>query len=143
MDLVRTVSFYVYSAERSGRAKVFAFAAAYTALVVNSRHEDCSSVCCCVFHHLNGILGAMFGACTTMVAVGNRDAVLLDPYCVTDMNERLIFLSDCLNSSGRTNLRTMCALGSAVAALEGHLGLHEPERIRRRAQHIIRARTYA
>ena len=127
---VRTVSFYVYSAERSGRAEVFALAAAYTALVVNSRHEDCSSVCRCVFHHLDGVRGTVAGTRTTMVAARHRDAVLLDPHCVTDMNEGLVFLSDSLNSACRTHLRTMRALRSAVTALEGHLGLHEPERIR-------------
>ena len=125
LHYVRTVSFYVDSAEWACGAEVFALAAAYTAFDVNSRHEDCSPVCRCVFHHLNGVRRTMAGTSTTMIAARHGDAVLLDPHGVTDMNEGLIFLSDCLNSACRTNLRTMRTLRSAVTALEGHLGLHE------------------
>ena len=103
------------------------FAAADTAFFVNCRHKDCSSVCRCMFHHLNGVFGTMFGTRATMVTVGHGDAVLLDPHSVTDMNEGFIFSLNCLNSARRTHLRTMRTLGSTVTALERHLGLHEAE----------------
>lgn len=138
-----TVSFYVDSAERASRAEVLALAAAYTALVINSRHEDGSSVCRRVFHHMNGVSGTMFGARTAMVAVGHGDAVLLDPHRVTDMNEGLVFSPDSLNSAGRTHLGTTCTLRSAVTALEGHLRLHQSHRVGRRPQHVVRTRTHA
>lgn len=118
MDLVGTVSFYIDSAERSSGAEVLALAAAYTALVVNSRHEDCSSVCRCVFHHLYGVSRTVFGARSAVVATRHGDAVLLDPHGVTDMNEGLVFLPDGLNSPRRADLGAMRTLRSAIAALE-------------------------
>ena len=143
MDLVRTVSFYVDCAEGAGRTEVLAFTATDTAFFVNSRHEDRSSVSRRVFHHLNGILGTMFGTRPTMVTVGHGDAVLLNPHSVTDMNEGFIFLFDSLNSTRRAYLRTMRTLRSAITALERHLGLHEAERVRRRTQDVVRTRTHA
>ena len=126
---VRTISFYIDSTERSCRAEVLALAAAYTAFVVNSRHEDCSFVSRSVFHHLNSVCRTMFGARAAMVAVDHRDAVLLDPHGVTDMNEGLVLLSYCLNSTRRADLRAMSAFRSAIAAFERHLGLHKPKRV--------------
>ena len=129
MDLVSSISFYVDRAEWSCRTEVFAFTATDTAFFVNSRHEDRSSVSRSMFHHLNGILGTMFGTRPTMITIGHGDTVLLDPHGVTDMNEGFIFLFDSLNSTRRAYLRTMRTLRSAITALERHLGLHEAERV--------------
>lgn len=140
---VGTVSFYIDSTERSGGTYIFALAAADAAFVVNSRHEDCSSVSRSVFNHLNGIRRTMAGTSSAMIAVSHRDTVLLDPHGVTDMNEGFIFLSNSLNGACRANLRATCTLRTAVTALEGHLGLHQSQRIGRRTQHAVRACTDA
>ena len=143
MDLVGTVSFYIDSTERSGGTYIFALAAADAAFVVNSRHEDCSSVCRCVFHHLYGVSRTVFGARAAVVATRHGDAVLLDPHGVTDMNEGFIFLLDSLDGACRARLRTARTLGTAVTALERHLRLHEAQRVGRRTQYVVRAGTHA
>jgi len=129
MDLVGTVSFHVNGAEGSGRADILTFAASDTALLVNSGHLHCPSVRRGMLYHLDGIRRAMLGARAAMVAVGNRDTVLLKPYGVTDMNEGFIFLFDSLDGACRACLRAMRTFGTAVAALERHLRLHEAHRV--------------
>ena len=96
-----------------------------------------------MLHHLDSIGGTLFGTRAAVVAVDDRNTVLLDPHGATDMNKRFIFLPDSLNSAGRAYLRTTCTLGTAVTALERHLGLHEAQQVGRRTQDIIRTGTHA
>ena len=56
---------------------------------------------------------------------------------------RLFFLGDLPDGAGRAKLGAAGALRAAVAALVGHLGLHEVLEVRRRTEHVVRALGHA
>ena len=90
-----------------------------------------------VFHHLDGAGGAVAGAVAAAHAVGEHHAVVLDPYGMADMDGGLLLLGDGLDGTGRADLAATGALGTAVADLIRHGGLHEMHQVGRGTQHVV------
>ena len=142
IDLVHFVSFYIDGAEGPCGTEVLALAAAYTFLGIFYRHFDNFAVDL-FLHHLNRPCGTVTRTSTAVVTIGDRDAVLLNPYGVTDMDGGLLLFGDSFDSTRRADLTATRTLGAAISALKGHFGLHEFHWVGRRAQHIIRTRADA
>ena len=140
--MVHGVSFYINGAERPCGTEVLALAATDTFLGIYYRHFHTIAVNL-LLHHLNRPCGAVTRTSTAVVTVGHRDAVLLNPYGVTDMDGGLLLFGNSFDCTRRAYLAATCTLRTAIAALKGHLGLHEFHRVGRRAQHIIRTRADA
>ena len=136
------IALYIDGAKRTSRAEVFALAATDTFLGVNDRHFDRFAVDL-LLHHLNRPSRAVTRTRAAMVAVGDRDAVLLNPDGVTDMDSSLLLFGNGFDSARRTHLTATRTLRAAVAALERHLRLHEPHRVGRWTQYVIRTRADA
>lgn len=115
--MMHFVALHVDSAEGVCRAKMLAFAATDTFLRVDKRHFYGVTVDLFA-DHLDRFGRAMTCTCAARISVVDRNAVLLNPYCVTDMNGSFLFRSDTLDSSRGANLAATCTLGTAVAALE-------------------------
>ena len=140
--MVYGVSFYIDGAEGACGAEVFAFSATDTFFGIDHRHFDCVTVDL-FLHHLDCPRRAVARTSTTMVAVSDGNAVLLYPYGMPDVNGGLLLFGDWFDCTGGADLTATGTLGTTVAALKGHLGLHEPQRIRRWAQYVIRTRADA
>ena len=137
--MVHLVAFDIDGAERSCRTEVLTLAATYTPLAVHSRHLYLSSVGSGIVHHLYSPRWAMPCTCATAVTVADRDAVVGYPYRVSDMYSSLLLTRDGPDGICRTDLRAVGALRATVSALEGHLGLHQPQQVGRWSQHIVPA----
>ena len=140
--MVYGISFYIDGAERSCGAKILALAATDTFFGIYDRHFHLFAVDL-FLHHLDCPRRAVTRTSTTMVAVGDGDAVLLDPHGMPDVNGGLLLFGDWFDCTGGADLTATGTLGTAVAALKGHLGLHEPQRVSRWAQDVIRTRADA
>ena len=123
------IAFYIYCAEWSCRAQVFALAAADASLGINGRHLHFATIGIGVIDHQNSLRLAAACADAAFVALGYGDAVLLDPHGTADTDSGLILWKDRANCPCRTHLRTAIALGTAETALERHLGLHKAHRV--------------
>ena len=121
--------------DRACRAEVLAGAAADAALLVHHRTAIAGFL---VFHQADGAGGAVAGAVAALHAflhhaesgihAGRAHMVL-----------RLLLLGDSLDGPGRAEFRAAGAFRAAVAALVGHLGLHQVLEVRRRTEHVVRA----
>ena len=122
--MMHLIPFYVYRAERSGRAEVLACPAAYAFVLVHGRHLHCA-VRAIVVNHLDGSRRAVTCAVATADAVGQHHAIVLDPYGMPHMDAGLLLTGNGLDGTGRADLAATCAFGTAIAALKRHRGLHE------------------
>ena len=122
--MVHFISFHINCAERSGRAEVLAGAAADAFVFVDGRHLYLA-VRTFVIHHLDSSSGAVACTVATADAIGQHNAILLDPYGMSDMDASLFLTGDGLDGTGRADLAAAGAFGTAVAALKRHCGLHE------------------
>jgi hypothetical protein len=59
----------------------------------------------------------MAGAVATLYPIGNRHAVLLDPYGMTNLDRGLLVLINRFDSPSRTNLRAAVTLWATIAML--------------------------
>ena len=128
-------SLNIYSRQGPAWAEVFTFAASQTTVLVNRRYEIAR---CGVCHNFYCIGRADFEAVAAVCAL-RRQTVLLNHHGVTDTYRCLFGRGYLLYCSGRTHLRAACALGSAVAVVETHPGLHECIQLLRRDQHAVGA----
>ena len=140
--MVHGVSFYIDGAEGACGAEVFAFAATDTFLCIHYRYFDHATVDL-LLHHLDCPRRAVTRTRAAVVAVGDGDAVLLNPHGVTDMDSSLLLFGNGFDSTRWAHLRATGTLRAAVTALERHLRLHEPQRVGRWPQHVIRTCTDA
>ena len=140
--MVNFISFHINRAERSGGAEVLAGTAADAAVFVHGGHfyRTIRSV---VIHHLDGSRRAMALAVAARNTVAQRNAVLLDPYGVADVNHRLFLTREVLDGAGRANMAALHAFGTAVAALKRHGGLHEVLQVGGGPKDIVRALRHA
>ena len=109
------VSFYINSSERSGGAQILACSAAYAASLVDGGNVSSLFVVRVVGNHLYGSDGTMAGAIPALNAIGQWDAVFLDPYCMSNLSRGFVFMPDRLDGAGRTYLRTAGAFRTAVS----------------------------
>ena len=111
------IALYIDGAKRTSGAEVLAFAATDAFAGIDKRHFYGATVDLFA-DHLNRFGRAVTCAGTARITVDDRYAVLLNPYCVTDMNGCFLFRSDTLDGSRGAYLAATCTLGTAVAALE-------------------------
>ena len=122
--MMHLIPFYVYRAERSGRAEVLAGTAAYAFVLVHGRHLHCA-VRAIVVNHLDSSCRAVTCAVAAADAVGQHHAIVLDPYGMPHMDICLLLTGNGLYGTGRADLAAAGAFGTAIAALKRHRGLHE------------------
>ena len=118
------VSFHINRTERSGRAEVLTSATAYALVLVHGRHLH-RAVWTFVVYHLDGSRRAMAGAIAATDAVGQHNAVFLDPHSMTYMDAGLFLACDGLDGTSRADLAATGTFGTAVAALKRHRRLHK------------------
>lgn len=135
--MMHLIPFHINCAERSGRAEVFAGAAADAFVLVHGRHLH-RAVRAFVVYHLDGTRGAVAGAVAAADAVGEHHAVFLNPYGMTHMDTGLFLTCDGLDGTGRADLAASRAFRATVAALKRHRGLHEVHQVGGRTQNIVR-----
>ena len=143
MNMVCYVSFDIDCAERSCRAEVFALAAAYTAFFIHRRHLHRATVRGCMIDHLNCIRRTLACTYAARLTLSNRDTVVGYPHRMPDADSCLVLNSDRSYSLRWAHLGAKRTFRTAVAALERHLRLHQPQWVRRTAQHVVRAGTDA
>ena len=122
--MVHFISFHVNCAKRSGRAEVFAGAAADAFVLVYGRHFHLA-VRAFVVHHLNGTCGAVACAVAATHTVGQYDAIIFNPNGMTHMDASLLFPCNRFDGTSGADLAASRAFGTAIAALKRHRGLHE------------------
>ena len=130
------VSFYIDGRKRTHRAEVFARTATNATLGVH--HHVLALVWTRFVHH--NLYSASRTSIHTLAAIHLlfvHQAVLLNPYGMTDLRARFLFASNRLDSTGRTHVATLCTLWAAIAIFVRHLGLHQCEQAGRWAQHIV------
>ena len=150
------VSLHIDSAEGTGRTKVLAGTATDTLLLIHNGNQQqaltrnllivgiqpASSV---LMHtslqgnHLDSSGRTMAGTVATGYAVGNRNTVVFQPYGMTHLRSCALFYGNGLNSTRRTDVAATGTFGSAVTALEAHLGLHKAVQAVAGTQHIVGA----
>lgn len=79
------MALHVDGTEWPYRAEVLAGSATNTAILINCRNARRLLILWVHLHHGNGSYRAMTGTVTTRHAIGNRQAVLLNPYGMTDL----------------------------------------------------------
>lgn len=126
--MMHLIPFYVYRAERSGRAEVLAGAAADALVLVYGRHLH-RSVRVFVVYHLDGSCRAVTCAVAARYSIGKNYTIFLNPHGMADMDGGLFFSRDGLNGTGRAYLAATCTFGTAIAALKRHRGLHEVHQV--------------
>ena len=122
--MMHLIPFYVYRAERSGRAEVLAGTAADALVLVNSRNLHCA-VRAFVVYHLDSSCRAVTCAVAAADAVGQHHAIVLDPHGMPHMDICLLLTGNGLDGTGRADLAAAGAFGTAIAALKRHRGLHK------------------
>ena len=85
----------------------------------------------------------MAGTVPPFHLVCDADAILLNPYGMTDLDGRFLGEARQMDGIGRTHLRTLGAFGAAVTAFVGHFRLHQFCQVRRRTEHLVGAYRYA
>ena len=117
-------------AEGTSRTHIFACSAAQTTLGVDHGNAGRILAAILLSYHLYCSVGAVTLAVTAINIVRYDDTVLFYPYSVTNLNRRLFSNGNRLNSASRANLLTLVTLGTAVAILVRHRGLHKHLQIR-------------
>ena len=115
--MVHRITLHIDGAEGSCGAEVLAFAAAYTPFRIHHGHLHNPAVNLALYHPYR-THRAMTRTGTAAVAVGERDAVLLHPHGVTDMESGLLFFGDSLDGTCRAHLAAAGAFGAAETAFE-------------------------
>ena len=127
---VSVVSLNVYGTEWTCRTKVLASAASYAAFGIDHRNPESFLSSLFQWYHLYGTSGAMALAVATRLTVAHRDAVLSDPYRMTNLYGRFLLTCNGTYGTSGTDVGTPCTLGTAIAALVGHFRLHETRKVR-------------
>lgn len=107
----------IYGTERPRRAKVLTSPAADAPLSVDDRDFDGVGVIGIGRDHKDGPRRAMTGAIAARNAVGEGDAIVLNPDGVANAGGRLVLLRDGADGAGGAYLGAAGALGTAIAAL--------------------------
>ena len=137
------MSFHIDCAERACRTQVITCAAADAAFGIDNGYLGGLRISGVRSHHLYGADRAVAGAVAALHLIGDADAILLNPYGMTDLDGRFLGEACQMDGIGRTHLRTLGAFGAAVTAFVGHFRLHQFCQVRRRTEHLVGAYRYA
>ena len=141
--MVYFAALHVDCAEGACRAKVLAGPAPDATFLVHNRYLGRIGVGGIGRHHQYGPGRTVAGTVAAVYAVGQRHAVLLYPHGVPYLCGRLVGQADGADGPGGADFGTTVALGAAVSAFVGHLGLHQAEQAGGGAQHLVGADRYA
>ena len=117
IGVVHFIPFHINCAKRSGRAEVFAGAAADAFVLVHGRHLHLA-VRAFVIHHLYGSCWAVACAVATADAIGAHYAIFLDPYGMTHVDVSLFLTRNGLDGTGRADLAATRTFWATIAALK-------------------------
>ena len=117
------VAFHVDSGEWADGAEVFASTATKATFRVDGRDFYFGIVG--QGHHCDCARGTMLSAIATGNAVFLREAIVLDPYCVSGADGGLLLACDGVDSSCGADIAAFGTFGAAVAVFKSHFGLHE------------------
>lgn len=137
------MSFNVDGTERSCRTKILA--SSTTDATLSIHHGDSRRI----LHirigrdHLYGSCRTMPGAVAAIHPVCQRDAVLLYPHGMTDLDGRFVCCRDFQDSTSRTDFRTLRAFRAAITSFVGSLRLHQCFQFHRGTEHTVRTDRYA
>lgn len=129
---------YVDGTEWLGRTKILARSATDATALVDGRELRRVLILRICRNHHDGSRRTVAGAVAAFHTIGEDDAVLLRPHCMTNLYARLILLLDRLDGTGRTNLAASVALWSAVATFIRHRRLHQLHQVCARAKYVVR-----
>lgn len=117
-------------------AEIFASATTDAALGIDNGGSHTTLFIGLEIDHIDGASGTMTSAVSAAHSFGS-ETIILDNACGTDLDARFLSKVDEANGIVGTNFGTTVALGTAVAALVLHDGLHECVEISRGTQHTI------
>ena len=123
--------------EGTGGTEMLAGTATDASALVDSGYVGRLVVIGIAGHHLDGSRGTMAGTVATINAIGENQAVFLNPYGVADLRGCFQFLADGLDGTGRADLRTTVALRAAVAFFVAHGWHHQVHQVVRGAQDLV------
>ena len=124
---MRLVPFDVDGAEGAGGAEVLTGTATDAQRLVDSGDVSTEFVVGIEGYHLDGSRGAVAGTVAAFHLIIDGDAVFLHEDSMTDLDAGLLLLLDGTDGARRTYLGTARTFRTTVAALIGHLGLHQRE----------------
>jgi hypothetical protein len=84
----------------------------------------------------------MAGTVATLYPIGNRNAVLLDPYCMTNLDRGLLVLINRFDGTCRTNLRATITFRATISMFVRHSGLHKMHQIATWTKNLVRTLGY-
>lgn len=134
---------YVDGGERTCRTKVFAGTAANATLGIDGRYLRRIGIINIREHHLYSAGRTVAGTVATIHTIRQWYTILLYPHSMTYLDGRFISHRDGLYGACRTNFGTLHTFRTAIAALVGHLGLHQGHKAGGRTQHLVRAHRHA
>ena len=137
------MSFHIDGTERTGRTKILTCPAADTTLHIDYRNLWRICFFRIGSYHLYGTCRTMAGTVPAFHLVCDADAILLNPYGMTDLDGRFLGEARQMDGIGRSHLRTLGAFGAAVTAFVGHFRLHQFCQVRRRTEHLVGTYRYA
>ena len=119
------MSFDVDGTERTCRTQILASSTTDTMLGIH--HGDSGRIIHIRIgrNHLYGSCRTMPGAVAAIHTIGQRDAVLLYPYGVADLDGRFVCCRDFQDGPRRADLRTLRAFRAAITPFIGSFRLHQ------------------
>lgn len=130
--------FHVDGADRIRGTEVLTGSATDAAFFIDSGYSGTTTIVLVKTHHLDCSDGTMAGTITAFDIVRKNQAVLLDPYGMSDLCAGFLLRRNRTDGSSRAYLGAAIALRSAVATLVAHRRLHECQQIGGRTQNLIR-----
>ena len=111
------IAFHVNGTEWPCRAEVLAGTAPDAAFFVYNRNLGRFGVGRVGYDHEDGTSGAVAGTVAAFHAVGQGNAILLDPYGMTNLGDRLVGYGNRPYGAGGTDVSTFGTFRTAIAAL--------------------------
>ena len=115
--MMRQIAFHIDRTEWAGRTKILTLATSDASFRIDGWHLHMTSIRSGVVHHLDRTGRAMARTSTARIIVDNRDAILLNPYRMTDVDGGLILTGNRLYGSRRTDIGATCTLRTAKTSL--------------------------
>ena len=132
------VTFYIDSAERTRRTKVFASTATDTTFGIDYRYLQGLRIVGILRNHLDSTSRTVTGTVAALLTIAIHDTVFCHPYCMTYLDSGLFFLCNRLDSTCRTYFRTLGTFRTTITTFVGCFRLHEVIQTTRRTEYLVR-----
>ena len=137
------VSLYMDGTEWLGRTEILTRSATDATALVDGWELYRVLVVLIHRNHHNGTRRTVASTVAALRPVGEDNAVLLRPDCMTYLNARLVFLLDRFDGTSRTNLTASVTFWSAVATLIRHGRLHQLHQVSAWSKYVVRTLSHA